>query len=353
MAIVSPTFLEFEVNGNFLFSYTVVGAALPQATTVELFWSSSATLAGRIGAAIDIMVIPAQTAPGTYGPFTISANALGPVPQAANHILVVTDPNNVLGNFNAAINVQTLPAGIASFGANLIATLVPTPSTGLPLVPAGTVPTNGGSGAPAVGASATLRAGDSLPVAGGTATLPLTFSEINGGGMGENVNEIVVRILNERIAQGDYFADALTPIVKQIGPFIAKAIADGKSTDQVVSEIRYVYPVLDERSVRDLLLRIEQKVGPNQPASSQSSQPPLSFLPPDLREPSLAGIDQPFISDWVDGTFWLDGLMPTSAAQVLLATEANSEPQIDWTWALLAGVLGPPILAEQYWEEDS
>jgi hypothetical protein len=92
------------------FGYTVSGADLTKDTTAALYWSSSDKFANAIGGPIPgtSQAIPAGTLAKTYGPFHVDAATLGAPPPTATHLLAVTDPDNVLGNFDASKNVLPL-----------------------------------------------------------------------------------------------------------------------------------------------------------------------------------------------------------------------------------------------------
>jgi hypothetical protein len=110
---ITPTSLQWDATlGGVDYGYQVIGANVPQDTTVALYWSSSDQFADHIGGPVagSSMTIAAGTPVGTYGPFTMLATQLENTPLGATHLLVVTDPDNVLGNFSETNNVRSLVA---------------------------------------------------------------------------------------------------------------------------------------------------------------------------------------------------------------------------------------------------
>jgi hypothetical protein len=108
---ITPTSPTWDTaQGGVDFGYKVSGAALPKDTTAALYWSSSDKFADAIGGPIPGTTedVPVGTVAGTYGPFHIDAATLGAPPPGATHLLAVTDPNNLLGNFDASKNVISL-----------------------------------------------------------------------------------------------------------------------------------------------------------------------------------------------------------------------------------------------------
>jgi hypothetical protein len=107
---VAPTSLTWDTDqGGVDFGYQVSNAALTKDTQVSLYWSSSSRFADVIGGPVYSRTIPTGTQTGTYGPFNLPAATLGEPPQGANYLLAVTDPQNVLGNFDASKNVAAIP----------------------------------------------------------------------------------------------------------------------------------------------------------------------------------------------------------------------------------------------------
>ncbi len=108
-AIVNPTTLAWDATkGGVDFGYSVSTNSVPTATQVSLYWSNSNQFSGAIGGPIYTQPIPAGTAVGSYGPFNVSAVTLGTPPPGAKYLLAVTDPGNVLGNFDSSKNVIAL-----------------------------------------------------------------------------------------------------------------------------------------------------------------------------------------------------------------------------------------------------
>jgi hypothetical protein len=108
-AEITPTSLVWNATtGGVDFGYQVSSAAVPTSTKVALYWSTTNQVSGAIGGPVYTQDIPAGTAIGSYGPFNVPVSELGTPPQGANYLLAVTDPNNVLGNFDPAKNVTAL-----------------------------------------------------------------------------------------------------------------------------------------------------------------------------------------------------------------------------------------------------
>jgi hypothetical protein len=112
-ATIVPTSLVPDTNqGGVDFSYQVAsGVPIAHATTVDLFWATGNQFADAIGGPItgasqDVIV---QALAGTYGPFNVSNSTLGTPPQGATYLLAVSDPGNILGNFDLDASVLSLP----------------------------------------------------------------------------------------------------------------------------------------------------------------------------------------------------------------------------------------------------
>ncbi len=93
-AVIKPTTPTFDAtDGGVNYGYTISGADLPQATTVDLYWASSTTTASEIGD--PIATTTSNTAQGTYNLHATPAQ-LGTPPPGAKDLLVVADPDNVI-----------------------------------------------------------------------------------------------------------------------------------------------------------------------------------------------------------------------------------------------------------------
>ena len=89
IAATAPSFNPS--GGGVNFGYTITGADLPQATTVDLDWASGTTVDTVIGD--PIVSTTTETARGTYD-LQVTPAQLGTPPQGANDLLVVADPDN-------------------------------------------------------------------------------------------------------------------------------------------------------------------------------------------------------------------------------------------------------------------
>jgi hypothetical protein len=107
--VVSPTTLEYDANGGVDYSYTVTGDPVPVDTSVALYWSRSDQFTDVIGGPAYSQDISAGTQSGEYGSYHVDANKLGQPPDGAKYMLAVTDPENVLGNFDQTNNVVAAP----------------------------------------------------------------------------------------------------------------------------------------------------------------------------------------------------------------------------------------------------
>jgi len=112
---IAPTSLTWNTTqGGVDFSYEVSNNPVATDTTVAIYWSSSEKFADRLGQGYPIdgttTDIPVGMAVGTYGPFHVDAATLGTPPDGATHLLAVTDPENLVGNFSEANNVKALNA---------------------------------------------------------------------------------------------------------------------------------------------------------------------------------------------------------------------------------------------------
>jgi hypothetical protein len=107
-ATVTPTSPQWDkTQGGVDFGYLVSGGPVARDTEEALYWSATNQLSGAIGGPVYTVAIPQGTAVGSYG-FNVPASALVPPPQGAKFLLTVTDPNNVLGNFDPSANVSAL-----------------------------------------------------------------------------------------------------------------------------------------------------------------------------------------------------------------------------------------------------
>src|SRR5207249_7039187 len=85
---VTPSSLQWDsTQGGVAFGYQVSDGVVAKDTKVALYWSSSNQFADRIGGAVYSMDVPANTAAGSYGPFHVSADALGQPPAGAKYLL--------------------------------------------------------------------------------------------------------------------------------------------------------------------------------------------------------------------------------------------------------------------------
>jgi probable HAF family extracellular repeat protein len=104
---ITPTSLAWNsTNLGVDFSYNV-SATPSKDTSVALYWSSDTTFANRLSGPINRLAIDAGTEAGTTS-VHVSASALGTPPVGAKDLLVVTDPDNVLGNFDPNANVKAI-----------------------------------------------------------------------------------------------------------------------------------------------------------------------------------------------------------------------------------------------------
>jgi probable HAF family extracellular repeat protein len=88
---ITPTAVTFDTtDGGVDYGYTISDADLPRATTVELYWASSTTIASEIGASFSVTTT--ETAQGTYGPVHLARSSIGDPPIGAKYILAVADP---------------------------------------------------------------------------------------------------------------------------------------------------------------------------------------------------------------------------------------------------------------------
>jgi hypothetical protein len=106
---ISPT-LQWDPAGGADVGYSIGGAPVPQDNTVDLFWASGPHFADAIGGPIFAagVLVPAGTAPGSHAQSQITDGVLETPPAGATYLLAVADPNNLLGNFSDAQNVQAL-----------------------------------------------------------------------------------------------------------------------------------------------------------------------------------------------------------------------------------------------------
>ncbi len=90
---LAATSLTWASDGGVDFGYSISGADLPQATTVDLDWASGTTVNTVIGS--PIISTTTATAQGTYQ-LHATPSQLGTPPPGAKDLLVVVDPNNTV-----------------------------------------------------------------------------------------------------------------------------------------------------------------------------------------------------------------------------------------------------------------
>jgi hypothetical protein len=106
---VIPTTLQWDTaQGGGDFSYQVTVPSVSRNTSVAVYWSASTQFTDRIGNAVSSQNVAAGTPMGTYGPINVAAATLGAPPAGAADLLLVTDPNNVFGDFSQSTNVLAL-----------------------------------------------------------------------------------------------------------------------------------------------------------------------------------------------------------------------------------------------------
>jgi hypothetical protein len=104
IAPTSPTWNTAQ--GGVDFGYRVSGSALTQDTTAALYWARGTTFADVLGG--PVYSTPIEHPTGDYGPFYVPNAVLGTPPAGATHLLLVTDPNNLVAESDESNNVQPL-----------------------------------------------------------------------------------------------------------------------------------------------------------------------------------------------------------------------------------------------------
>jgi Bacterial Ig-like domain (group 3) len=141
-ASIIPTNLGSDpTQGGAEFSDQVTYGPVGYDTGVALYWSSTPQFSGAMGGSFYSVAIAKGTAVDTYGPFNVPQSDLTP-PQGANYALAVTDPEDVLGNFDPNESVLALPTtstAAASVSATFSSTSQTVPLTALVTSTAGTV----------------------------------------------------------------------------------------------------------------------------------------------------------------------------------------------------------------------
>jgi hypothetical protein len=90
---LAATSLTWASDGGVDYGYSISGADLPQATTVDLDWASGTTADAVIGS--PIISTTTATAQGTYQ-LHATPSQLGTPPPGATYLLVVADPGNLV-----------------------------------------------------------------------------------------------------------------------------------------------------------------------------------------------------------------------------------------------------------------
>ncbi len=111
---VVPTSIDWvtTAGGGIDFDYQVSGGTLMAPVTVAFFWASGTDYSEDV---LDdgpdyTYTIPKGTEPQDqpYGPIYLPGSDLTGAPEGANYLLVVTDPDDTLGNFDPDANVEPL-----------------------------------------------------------------------------------------------------------------------------------------------------------------------------------------------------------------------------------------------------
>lgn len=205
IADIAPASLTWNTaQGGVDFSYQITGADLPQATTAAFYWATGTTFDDRIGD--PVFSTPLEQVAGTYGPVHVSAADLGTPPPEATHLLVVTDPDDLIAETDETNNVlaQEIPAVAAvdavtvNDGAtqrSMVNSLTVTFSSPVLLDPGAFDVVRQGGGSFRVDVSASVVDGHTVAV--------LTFAgdDIIGGSLADGTYTLTVR--------GDHVHDAL------------------------------------------------------------------------------------------------------------------------------------------------
>jgi hypothetical protein len=126
LALPQPDIIATDIQWDTLqggvdFSYQVTDADLIQNTTTALYWSPTATFDPNT--ATKVYETTVQHAVNNYGPFNVSASALGTRPDGSKYLLLVVDPwstslpNGVVIESNETNNVKSIaiPPAIPPF----------------------------------------------------------------------------------------------------------------------------------------------------------------------------------------------------------------------------------------------
>jgi hypothetical protein len=106
---VLPTNLVFDkMMGGVDFQYQVTGGALKLDIPVEFDWATSPKIIDKISRLSYTYTIPSGTPVETSAPINVGGMNLAGAPDNALYLLVVTDPKNLLGNFDPNKNVFAL-----------------------------------------------------------------------------------------------------------------------------------------------------------------------------------------------------------------------------------------------------
>jgi probable HAF family extracellular repeat protein len=107
-ATIKPVGLNWDTTKDGVDYTYQISSDLSTATSVALYWAKGPTWADRLGSPILSIPLPAGTKAGTYGPINVPAPAFASPPAGATNLLLVTDPDNKLGNFDPTKNVESL-----------------------------------------------------------------------------------------------------------------------------------------------------------------------------------------------------------------------------------------------------
>jgi len=86
---IRPTLTWNEANGGLDLRYSVEGAPVTAATSIQLFWASGPNSGSRLGASLSSVNVAAGTGLGSYGPIHINGNLLTGDPARVTHLIAV------------------------------------------------------------------------------------------------------------------------------------------------------------------------------------------------------------------------------------------------------------------------
>jgi predicted chitinase len=111
-APIEPAIIRFNPNGSLDFEYKVTVPSLPKTTTVGVYWADASGVPSDLAHPMFTVPVTAGTTSGTYA-VHVPAAKMVTAPSGATRLLVIADPNQILGA-NQSDETASLTFAVAS-----------------------------------------------------------------------------------------------------------------------------------------------------------------------------------------------------------------------------------------------